>query len=114
MQQKLKIKKRKEFSYVYRRGKKFSSNYLNVVVADSRFDLKIGFSVSKKVGNSVVRNKIKRRLREICRLNITCFPKNKMFVFVARNSANTASYQDLEKDVLFLLKKISSLDVKGE
>ena len=66
--------------------------------------LQVGFSVSKKVGNAVTRNRIKRRLRECFRPYLGDV-KNGLYVVVARPSAAEATFQSLQKDMRYLLKK---------
>ena len=71
-------------------------------------ELKVGFSVSRKVGNAVVRNKTKRRLRECFRPYLGDV-KTGLYVIVARTSAAEAAFDDLRKDVRYLLKKQDAL-----
>ena len=66
--------------------------------------LQVGFSVSKKVGNAVVRNRTKRRLRECFRPYLGDV-KNGLYVFVARPSAAEATFQSLEKSMRYLIRK---------
>jgi ribonuclease P protein component len=66
----------------------------------------MGFSVSKKIGNAVVRNRIKRVLREICRKNMELFPHNYDYIFIARPKIKGFSYQQVEKEVVGKLKEV--------
>lgn len=56
---------------------------------------RFGFTVSKKVGDAVVRNRLRRRLREICRLHLAAFAPGWDVVFVARSDGAQASYAGL-------------------
>lgn len=67
---------------------------------------RLGITVSTKVGNAVTRNKIKRKIREIYRLNEDNIKKNIDIVIVSRKAAATASYHDIEKAMLKAFKKL--------
>lgn len=69
------------------------------------FNLKVGFSVSKKIGKAVTRNLVKRRLREAFRLQLSDIPPNFNFVITAKESAADASYQALYDEMAGLLKR---------
>ena len=71
-------------------------------------DKKIGFSVSNKVGNSVVRHKVKRKLSEVVRLNINLLPLNN-YIFVAKQGSENLSSDKLKENVFYLLKKAKIL-----
>ena len=107
MERRYRLKKNRAFQYVYRRGHSVACRNLVMLLAPSR-ELKIGFSVSKKTGNAVTRNRIKRRLRECFR---PCLGdvKTGLYVIVARASAAEAAFEDLRKDVRYLLKKQNAL-----
>ncbi len=64
MQRQHRLKKSAAFAYVYRKGERASAKDLLLISARSREGMKIGLSVSKKVGNAVTRNRVKRLLRE--------------------------------------------------
>lgn len=66
--------------------------------------LQVGFAVNKKVGHAVVRNRVKRRLRECFRQQIPSL-KNGFYVFVARPEAADATYRQLEQAMRSLLKR---------
>ena len=103
MEKQYRLKKNRAFQYVYRRGHSAACRDLVMLCAKGR-ELKVGFSVSKKVGNAVIRNKVKRRLRECFRPYIGDV-KNGLYVIVARPSAAKATFQSLQKDMRYLLRK---------
>ena len=105
-----KLRKNKEFRYVYSAGKVFSNNLLVLYLVKNSTDFnKVGFSVSKKVGNSVVRNKVRRRIKECYRLNTDRFKKGYNFVFVSRVRAKDATYKEIETAMISLFKKAQIL-----
>ena len=107
MERSYRLKKNKAFQYVYRRGHSVACRNLVMLLAPGR-ELKVGFSVSKKTGNAVTRNRIKRRLRECFRPWLGDV-KTGLYVIVARPSAAEAAFEDLRKDVRYLLKKQDAL-----
>lgn len=66
---------------------------------------RVGVTVSKKLGKAVVRNRVRRRLREVYRLHESCFLPGWDIVVVARRRAITASFPELTKAYLALAKK---------
>ena len=103
MEKLYRLKKNSAFQYVYRRGHSAACRDLVMLRAKGR-GLKVGFSVSKKVGNAVVRNRTKRRLRE-CFRPLMGDVKPGLYIIVARPSAAEATFQSLQRDVRYLLKK---------
>jgi ribonuclease P protein component len=65
---------------------------------------RIGISVTKKTGNSVKRNRVKRRIREAIRRNASFLPRGEDIVIVARRGCEEASFADIEKDIRKLSK----------
>ena len=104
MQKSYRIQKNGLFQYVYRKGKGSSTASVSLRHVRSG-QLKVGFSVSKKVGNAVVRNRVKRRLRECFRLRIPRL-KTGFYVFTARPEAAMASYCQFEKEMDSLLRRM--------
>lgn len=100
------LKKNKEFNFVYRKGSPRSAGHLVCIVAKSRYGgVRAGFSVSKKVGKSVVRNKVRRRLKEAFREILPQTGGNYCVVFVARTSIETVAYKQIKNEMRLLLKK---------
>ena len=81
-----KLRKNSEFRAVYRRGRSFSNSILVLYVFKNyknKYINRLGISVSKKVGCSVVRNRVKRLIRESYRLNKSRFKPGYDFIFIA-------------------------------
>ena len=103
VQKQYRLRKNSQFRYVYRKGKGTAGRELAVAfVRGPR--LMAGFAVSKKVGNAVVRNRVKRRLREAFKKQIP-YLRRGMYVFTARDIAAQADYRRLEETMVYVLKK---------
>lgn len=99
------LKKRNDFQVVYRNGKSFANRYLVMYKMKNHTDgNRFGISVSKKVGNSVVRHRVTRLIREAYRLNEKKFEQGYDFIVVARVSAKGISYFDMESALLHIAK----------
>ncbi len=97
----------RNYRYVYRRGKSYPSRNLVLIHLKSR-DLKIGFSVSGKVGNAVTRNRIRRCLREDAR-KLRGEMKCGRYVFIARTSIVNAPHEAVTREMRRLLAKAKLL-----
>ena len=89
----VRLRRRAEFLIVQETGQKFSSDaFLALVKPNARPDglTRLGLTVSSKVGNAVVRNRIRRRLRELFRNRRTTLPPGLDVVLIARTQAATA------------------------
>nr|WP_330393528.1 ribonuclease P protein component [Anaeromicropila populeti] len=99
------IKKNKDFQMVYRKGKSCANHYLVMYVLKNDFSFnRVGISVSKKVGNSVVRHRVTRLIRESYRLNGEKFYSGYDIVVIARNTAKGKDYTDISSALLHLGK----------
>ncbi len=103
MQPALRLRKRKQFSYVYHRGKSSACREMVVLYVRSG-RLQVGFSVSRKVGNSVVRNRVKRRLREQFRQRAERMQPG-LYVIVARPPAASVDSKALGTAMESLLRR---------
>lgn len=93
------LKKNRQFNYIYRKGEKVKSKNFNLFIINSKFKTyKIGYSISKKEGKANKRNLLKRRLREIIRLNNLPKP-NHNYVLQAKMGACDLDYKEIEKQL---------------
>lgn len=90
------LKKNRQFQSVYKSGKSYANKYLVMYVKENGTGgNRIGISVSKKVGNSVVRHRITRLVRESYRLQESMFNSGLDIVIVARKNAGSAGYEEI-------------------
>jgi ribonuclease P protein component len=98
-----------QYTMVYSKGRSWSSDLVVLRAIPNGLPIsRSGLSVSKKVGKAVVRNKVKRRLREIVRLN-TIKPGWDV-VLIARSKSSIAPYTEMQKAVLTLFNRARILD----
>ena len=105
------LKRNNEFHRVYTKGRYAVTGSLVVYFLPNRSDcLKIGITASKKVGNSVSRNRIRRLIRENIRFLFSRINRGIDLVIVARKSDPSASLDSIGKEIRFLLKKLDIID----
>ena len=108
MDKKYRLRKRRDFSYTYKKGNSLANSCLVLVYRKNRSAVsRVGFSISKKYGNAVQRNKIKRRLREIYRKRLEKIRTGYDLIFIVRVGARGASFKKLENQMENLLKRAS-------
>ena len=99
------LKKNKDFQVVYKNGKSYANRYLVLYIRENGMDKnRLGISVSKKVGNSVVRHHLTRLIRESYRLQEEHFQCGFDLVVIARAGAKERSYHDIESALIHLGK----------
>ncbi len=100
------LKKNKEFNYTYRRGDSRAARHLVAIVAKSSYGgIRVGFSVSKKVGKSVVRNKVRRRMKEAFGELLPNLAGNHCIVFIAKAAIVNATFAQILEEMRFLMNK---------
>lgn len=106
------LKKNDDFRNVYRRGKSVADKYFVMYVSENHMDInRLGISVSKKTGNSVVRHRLKRLIKESYRRNESVFNSGLDIVVVVRKAAVDIRYDTVTRSLLHLAKihKISKV-----
>ncbi len=104
------IKHNSRFRTVYSKGESIADRYLVLYkLASQTAESHLGITVSGKVGKAVVRNKIKRQIKEIIRLSECPIKEGYDIIFLARRPAPEANYADLKNSVMRLLKKMDLL-----
>ena len=116
MRQDLRLRSPKLFKQVYAQGKSVHAEdlVLHYLKGDRDEQAGVGFSVSKRVGNAVTRNKLKRRLRAIMEEFAVALKPGVLLVFVARPGAATASFGGLNESVRDLLRRARGLEVGSQ
>ena len=97
------LKKNDDFRNVYRRGKSVANKYFVMYVSENHMDInRLGISVSKKTGNSVVRHRVKRLMKEAFRTSEDMFNSGLDIVFVAKKNAAVMTFDDAKKSLMDL------------
>ena len=104
------LRKKSNYKAVFADGKNYSVKYvaIYVLVGPKRF----GFIASKKVGNSVQRNRARRLMREVIRLHLPEIRNDRQIIFIARANIKGVSYAEVEKSIMSMLNKAKVLKIK--
>jgi ribonuclease P protein component len=98
------LKHNSEFQRVYKRGKSAHSTSIALFYLPFEGEKKIGYTASKKVGNAVVRNHCKRRLRALMNLFSEKL-QDGWYVWVAKQPLDVNAFETVQKDFLYVLKR---------
>ena len=97
------LKKNRDFQNVYSKGRSYANRMLVMYVLNNHTENnRLGISVSKKVGNSVIRHRITRLIRESDRLQEDMFNSGLDIVVIARATARNADYHQIESALMHL------------
>ena len=99
------LRKNEQFQFVYKNSRSYANKYIIMYVKKNGLEInRLGISVSKKVGNSVVRHRVKRLIKESYRLHENIFNNGLDIVIVGRPSAAAVGYEEVEGALLHLGK----------
>lgn len=113
MQKEHRLAKREDFNKVYRHGtsvanRQFVLYYKKRLAQDGEgAPFRMGVSVSKKLGNAVVRNRLRRVMKEVVRLHASQVEEGYDFIMIARKPVADMDYGEIEKCMLHALKRAS-------
>ena len=101
----------KQFLRLYKKGKYYVGKFIVLYVSQNKMNInRIGITVSKKIGKSVKRNKVRRLIRENYRLYEGYIKSGFDCVFVARESDRLPDFWEIRKEMKFLLRKLEIFD----
>jgi len=105
MEKKFRLRQNEDFKLVYREGKKYWNRNLILYKRKNGLDhSRIGFSINKKFGNSVERNRAKRRMKEIYRLNLDDIIKGYDIIIIPRKNIIEIKHEELNSAMLHIFK----------
>jgi len=107
MNKKYRIKKNEEFQKVFKHGASMANRQFVIYMLDQpeEKEFRLGLSVSKKVGKAVVRNRIKRLIRQVFIEEKDNIQKGKDYIIIARKPAAEMDYHEVKKSLIHLFHK---------
>jgi len=106
MKKELRIKKNEEFQSIINLKQSIANKKFVIYYRDNDEHLRVGISVSKKLGNAVVRNKVKRQVRMMVQ-QVFDKTKKRDFIIIVRNKYLLDSFENNKKDLEYLYNKIN-------
>ena len=105
MKKNFRVKREKDFKAIFKKGTSFANRKFVVYQLENQKNhFRVGLSVSKKLGNAVTRNQIKRRIRHIIQNAKGSLVEDVDFVVIARKGVEGLDYAEMEKNLLHVLK----------
>jgi len=104
------LKKNSQFNYIYRKGQRVSSKHFVLFMVKSKYPTyKIGYGITKKIGKAWKRNLLRRRLKEIVRINGLA-QNGRNYILQAREAAGDIEFNILQEEILKLFEKGKRLE----
>jgi ribonuclease P protein component len=108
LDKKRRINRGKEYGFLYKNGRKINGRYIIVFIKENNLEHnRFGIVTSKKIGNAVIRNRAKRKIREVIRKNLQIIRPGYNIVVIARFNIKEVIFDLIEKDYLRIMKKVS-------
>lgn len=105
MDKKYRLKKNMEFKKVYSVGKNhWNRNFVLYVKKNNLDETRVGFTITKKHGNAVIRNRIRRQMKEAYRLNFHNVKDGYDLVFIPKRNITNISYKEIEGSMIHIMK----------
>jgi ribonuclease P protein component len=115
MDKRNRLRKNEDFKKVYKYGKNYyNRNLIMYIMKNELEDTRIGFTVSKKIGNSVVRNRVKRRIKEIVRKNLKSIKEGYDIILIPKKNVSEINHKELENAIFHIFKLANVLKNQGE
>lgn len=104
MEKKFRIRKNVEFKKVYKHGKNYwNRNLILYVKKNDKKVTRVGYTITKKIGNAVTRNRLRRMMKEVYRLNFHNIKEGYDLVFIAKKKLVGISYKELESSMIHIM-----------
>ena len=111
LKRKFRLRSKSGFQAIFENGENYSVKHVAIYILKG--PKKFGFIASKKVGNSVQRNRARRLMREVVRLHMSEIRNDIQIIFIARVRIRGVSYMEVEKSMINMLQRANAL-VKSE
>ena len=106
MERKYRLRLNADFQRVRQKGKSWADHLMVLCALPNDLEhSRFGFAASKRIGKAVVRNRVRRRMREAVRLRRVLIAEGWDIVFIARSAIGHASYAEIAQDVENLLRR---------
>lgn len=105
MEEKFRIKNNLEFKRLYNRSKRFYNKDFKILVSNNSYEYpRFGFTITKKYGKANKRNAVRRKLKEIIRLNLSNFENGKDYIIAPKYHTIDKTYSELENSLKHVIR----------